>query len=99
MQRIVDVGNLLRNQFQLVCRQILRKDSSLAVEHESPDRRHGFDANTVTLRAFGEVGVVDDLQVHETGNHEAEQQDRDDARQYDPRDEQAALQVMVLDGR
>ena len=63
-QRVVEIRYLFRYQFQLICRQILGEDASLAVKNETAGRRQRLDANTVAVRFFGEQFVLDHLQLH-----------------------------------
>ncbi|MEE8281555.1 MAG: hypothetical protein V3R50_04165, partial [Gammaproteobacteria bacterium] len=59
--------------------------------------RHGFDADAVALRFFGEELVVENLQLDKAGNDTAAHQEADDRGKRDAPDEQASFGVMVLD--
>ena len=98
-QRIVEVVDLLRNEFELVGWQVLGDYTSLAVKDEAANRRHGFDTDAVALRALGKVLVLDDLQLHESSDYQTESDHREYAGQDDACEKQPPFGVVILDGR
>jgi hypothetical protein len=98
-QRVIEVYHLLRNELKLVRGKIFRQHAALAIEYQAANRRNGFDAYTVTLGFFGEQFVLDDLQLHQSRNHGAEQHGADHCRKYHPPEEKLFLGMMVLDWR
>ena len=61
VQRVINVANLFGDQLELVGRQVLGDDPTLAVEHEATNGGHRLDANAIALSFLGEQLVVDDL--------------------------------------
>ena len=96
-QRAVEVFDLLGYELELISRQVLGDDATLPVEDEAAYRWNGLDPHPVALRSFGEVLVLDDLQLHQPRHDEPKQQDREYARQYHACDEQAPFRMVVLD--
>ena len=99
MQGIVNVVDELGNEFELVGRQVFGNDAPFPVEDQPADRRRRYDAHAVALRLFGKQLVIDDLQLHQSCDDEAEQQQRDDGCEDDAPQEQAPLRMDVLDRR
>ncbi len=98
-ERVVDIGDLLGNQFELIGRQVFGDHATLAIENQAANRGNRLDTHPVTLRFLGEQFVIDDLQENKAHDNHAEQQRRDDRRNNDPTDKQPPLGVMVLDRR
>ena len=61
LQRVVDVCDLFRNQFELVSGEVFRKYPPAPVVNEAAYRRHSFNSNTIALRSFGKMFVVKNL--------------------------------------
>ena len=68
LQGRVDIGHLLRDQFELVGGQVFRERAALAVEHQAADGRYRLNPDTVAEGAFREMLVIEDLQLDEPGN-------------------------------
>ena len=99
LQRVIDIFDLLRYQLELVCREVFREYPAHTVEDEPANRRYGLDSDSIALRPFREVLVVDDLQLHQAHDDDAEQHKRKHARQDDASDKKPPFGVVVLDGR
>ena len=61
LESVVDVRDLLRNQLELVGRQVLGEYAALTVEDQAANRRHSLDAHPVALGLGCERLVIEYL--------------------------------------
>ena len=80
-QGFVQIGNLLGYQLQLIGGYVFREHAAFAIEDETAVGRYGLNADSIALRLFGELFVLDDLQLHQTADDDGQQQQPDDGRQ------------------
>ncbi len=98
-ERVIEVFDLLGDELELIRRQVFCNDAALAIENQATYRRHRFDADPIALGFLGKQLVIDDLQLNKPRDNDAEQHDGHNRAHDDPRQEQAALGMMVLDRR
>ncbi len=100
-QRGVEVRHLLGRDHELPSGKVLGKHVAVSVVDETAGRRERLDAKTIALRQLHEQLVIDDLQLHETIDEDAREQEHDDRSRNQARQKKALLLPMIFewDGR